>query len=110
MKQYLIDELRPGDYEKLKSYMDMTFGSAKLGGIYRILLEDKLLSDVQREHAECAPFYLSVELLQDRVACELLVRSENKIRCNCIAYTTPEQRNHFIALIDAIFEKLEIIT
>ncbi len=110
MKQYLIDELRPGDYEKLKAYMDMTFGAAKLDGVYRILLEDELLSDVQQQHSECAPFYLSAELLSDHIACELLVRAENKIRCNCIAYATPAQRNHFIALIDTIFEKLEIIT
>ncbi len=90
--------------------MDMTFGTAKLNGVYRILLEEDMLNDIQRQHSECAPFYLSVELLQDRIACELLVRSENKIRCNCIAYATPEQRDHFIARIDAIFEKLEIIT
>jgi hypothetical protein len=34
MKQYVIDELRPEDHNKIKKYLDETYGSAEIGGIY----------------------------------------------------------------------------
>ena len=36
MKQYLVDELRPHDYEALKNYLDEQFGQAEMDGIYWI--------------------------------------------------------------------------
>ncbi len=34
----------------------------------------------------------------DRLSCEFLVRSEQIIRCNCVANATPEQRSQDQAL------------
>jgi len=110
MKQYVIDELRPNDFEKLKAYLDMTFGVSEVEGLYRITIDENLLTEIQREHRECGPFYLAVELEPDKIACELLARPKNRIRCNCIGYATEEQRNQFIRMIDGFFEQLEIMT
>ncbi len=110
MKQYVIDELRPHDFEKLKAYLDTTFGVSEVEGLYRIPIEEELLTDIQREHHECGPFYLAAELEPDKLACELLARPKNRIRCNCIGYATEAQRNHFIRRIDGIFEQLEMMT
>ena len=53
---------------------------------------------------------MSAELEPDRIACELLVRPRNRIRCNCIGYADENQRSHFIRMMDSIFEQLELIT
>jgi len=110
MKQYIIDELRLEDYTKLNDYFKEHFEAASLPGIYRVNLTKDLLTNLQLSHDECGPFYFALELSENCVICEFLVRSENKIRCSCIAYANDLQRNWLINLIDSVLEKLEIIT
>jgi hypothetical protein len=52
----------------------------------------------------------SIDLEEDRLALELLVRIKNRVRCVCIAYASKDQRNWIIGALDAIFEKLNIAT
>ena len=110
MKQYVIDELRPADYKTLKNYLDERYGSPVMDGIYWIPVEAEMLTDIQSEHVECRPQFFAVDLDDNRLACELLVRSKNRMRCDCIHYATENQRNWLIGLIDDIFERLHIKT
>lgn len=110
MKQYVIDELRPDDHNKLQEHLDRKFGAAHLGGIYWVRIDDALLNQTQTEHGKCRPFYFAIELTPDCLACELLVRTRNTVRCACIGYTTEKQRNWLIRTIDQIFSELEIKT
>ena len=41
---------------------------------------------------------------------ELLVRTKNRVRCDCIAYADEKQFVWLIQYIDAVFEKLDIMT
>jgi hypothetical protein len=43
-----------------------------------------------------------------QVSFELLVRSSQILRCNCIAYATREQRDFILAFADSMLEKLDI--
>ena len=110
MKQYVIDELRYQDYERIQAYFDEFFGESDLGGIYWLPLDPEMLTEVQAAHTSCQPFYFALELAQDRLSCELLVRTRNRIRCDCIAYANEPQRNWIIKVIDIVLEKLEVIT
>ena len=103
MKQYIIDELRLEDHENIKAYLYEKYGAPKLGGIYWIPLDTEMLTDIQASHAECRPYYFALDLEFDRMACELLVRSERRMRCNCVGYATEKQRNWLIAVVDAMF-------
>ena len=109
MRQYMIDELRPTDYDRLKAYLDTHFAVADVEGLYWVELEAAHLADIQKTHADCGPFYFAMELLPDRLACELLVRSKNRIRCDCIRYAPEIQRNWIIHKVDAIFNELKLI-
>lgn len=109
MKQYVIDELRLEDYDKLKSYLDTHFAVPTFEGLYRLPLEAQMLSQVQKTHVACQPFYFALELLPDCLACELLVRTNNRVRCDCIEVATENQRNWLIQTIDALFDRLEIM-
>jgi hypothetical protein len=110
MKQYTIDEIRYPDYEKIKKYLDDTFGESGVDGLYWLPVEDELLSEVQKTHTSCAPFFMALELEEDRLIGELLVRTRKRVRCDCICYADERQRNWLIQQVDAIFEKLGIIT
>ena len=110
MKQYVIDELRLTDYELLKTYLSEHYGPAAMGNIYWIPVEHGLLTEVQKTHRQCQPHYFAVNLAENRMALELLVRTQSSMRCDCIRYATEAQRNWLIALIDGIFNKLAIMT
>jgi hypothetical protein len=108
MKQYVIDELRPEDNKKIKKYLDQNLYFSGIDGIYWIHLDQELLNAGQLKHTQCQPFYCAVNLKPNQMACELLVRSENRIKCNCIDYATERQRNWLIQHIDSLFHSLEI--
>ena len=110
MKHYVIDELRPGDYEKLRTCLDERYGPCRMGGIYWIPLPDDLPTGLQASHAECRPHYFAVDLEFDRISFEFLVRSQNRMRCDCIAYATNAQREWLMRFADNLMEELELIT
>ena len=110
MKQYVVDELRPDDYKKVKAYLDEKFDSSDIDGLYWITIDQENLTDIQAEHTECQPFYFAIELKPDIMACELLIRTKRRVRCDCISYATEKQLSRLIRFVDGIFDKLEIIT
>ena len=110
MKQYVVDELRPEDYEALKKYLDEEIGPAEMDGIYWLPVPADLLADIQLQHEQCHPHVLALDLDQNRIACELLVRTKTRIRCDCIQYATEQQRNWLIAMIDNIFNRLKVMS
>jgi len=110
MKQYVIDEIRLQDYGKIKAYLDDTLGQSGVDGLYWLPVDESILSEVQKAHADCAPFFMALELGEDRLSGELLIRTRNRVRCDCIHYADDRQRNWLIRTVDAIFEKLEIVT
>ena len=110
MKQYVIDELRPEDHRKVKQYLDENYGPVEMGGIYWVPLAAEVLTQIQQQHADCQPFYAAIELQEDQLALEMLVRTKKKIRCACIGYAEEQQRNWLIDQVEAIFERLGVIT
>ena len=108
MKQYVIDELEPAETEKLKEYLNQYFGPAMMGNIYWVPLAAEQYTDLQRSHTDCHPLFFAVELKPDALSCEFLIRTHDRVRCDCIAYATKPQRDWFINYIDSIFEQLEI--
>jgi len=106
----VIDELRPGEADRLKDYFQGAFGPPEMGNLFWIPVPEDLLSETQLAHKACRPFYFVVELDDDRLTCELLVRTRAVIRCDCIRYAGAGQREWLISTIDTVFDKLGIIT
>ena len=109
MKQYVVDELRPGDHEKLKAYLDENLAYAGLDGLYWKPIDITVLTDTQAAHTQCAPFYVALVLTPESLSCELLVRTRNRMRCDCMGYATTEQRDWIIGWLDGVFNQLGII-
>jgi hypothetical protein len=108
MKQYIIDELRYIDYEKIKLFLDENPGASEIEGIYWLPIEKELLTEEQASHDECLPLYFVIDLNPERISCELLVRTKNKIKCTCIGYADEKQRNRLIRYMDDMLDQLEI--
>jgi hypothetical protein len=108
MKQYVVDQLRYPDYEKLKAFLDQNYGEAAMGAVYWLVLDQEVLSPIQRDHRECQPHAAAVELEETHLSLELLVRTPHRIRCDCIAYATQEQRDWLIRRVDDILKQLNI--
>jgi hypothetical protein len=110
MKQYVVDELRPEDHRKLKVYLDEKYAASGFEGLYWMPLDEQMLEPIQAAHADCQPFYFGVELCDDRLIGELLVRTNQRSRCECIRYASQRQMNWLVQAMDAIFTLLEIKT
>ena len=108
MKQYVMDELRPEDYEKIKKYMDRRFEVSSMGGLYWIALDQDILNDEQTRHADCQRQYFAAELSETVLCCELLVRSRDRLKCDCMAYADDRQRNWLMGRMDSMLDELEI--
>lgn len=110
MKQYVIDEIRSEDYKQIKDFLEKEYGKPELGGIYWVPVAQTLLTSLQAAHHSCQPFYVALELEPGRLCCELLIRTKQRVRCDCMDYTNEEQRNWIIDGIDRMFKQLDIIT
>ncbi|MCU0589294.1 MAG: hypothetical protein MUF52_14230 [Syntrophobacteraceae bacterium] len=109
MKQYVIDQLRESDYQKIMNYLDLKADRTAIDGIYWVNLPERLYSEIQQEHAQCQPHYFAASLDFSQISFELLVRSRQIIRCSCIAYATPAQREYILRFADDMLEQLGIL-
>ncbi len=108
MKQYVIDEIRFEDYEKIRAWFDKNKDDSAIDGIYWLLIDEKVLNETQLAHLKCRPFYFVIELEPTRISCELLVRTRNTVRCDCMKYATDEQFLWLVRRIDSMLDALEI--
>ena len=99
MRYFLIDDLRAEETRRLCEHLDAMDLGAGLDGIYWLPIPAHMLSAVQKEHeSQCGP---SLRL-------ELLVRARGRIRCECVAYASPELQRHMMDYITDTLKELKI--
>ncbi len=108
MRQIVIDELSPMERDNIDSYLKRLLKMGPMIGLYWLVLPEELYSEKQQGHDDCSPFYLGVEVEQQRVRFELLVRSEANLHCTCIAHANTVQRQFVLDFIDKMVEKEHI--
>ena len=110
MRQYMLDEIARNDIPRVREYLNQHAVSASLDGIWWVDLPEDLLSPEQFSHQDCRPFRFAVELGDDFVRFELLIRSRETMRCACIGYATRQQRDFILAFADRLVEELALRT
>ncbi|MGD0827728.1 MAG: hypothetical protein ABSA09_06525, partial [Desulfobaccales bacterium] len=75
MKQYLLDEIARADLPRVREYLSGHAVTSSLEGIWWVDLPEDLLSPEQFEHRQCRPFRFAVELGENFVRFEFLIRS-----------------------------------
>ncbi len=108
MRQYVVDELRKGELDRVKQYLEKQCEPGGVDRLYWLEIPDDLLSDIQIDHRDCRPFCIGIEVTDDSVVFEMLIRSRQKLRCSCIAYASEQQRQFILNFADRLVKETEI--
>ena len=108
MRQIMVDELTREERDNIDSYLKRTLKPGPLAGLYWMTVPQDLLAEAQQGHEQCGPFYVAVELEEDTIRFELLIRSQTNLHCSCIAYATPAQRDFVLRFVDTMLEEEHI--
>ena len=108
MRQIIIDDLTKEEQANIDNYLKRTLKPGSIEGMYWLPLPDDLFAGAQQGHDKCGPFYFGVELGDDRLICELLVRSQSNLHCSCISYATPAQRDFLLRFLDTLLAEEQI--
>lgn len=111
MRCYLIEDFYPEQLQKITAALSGKGWAGSLDGIFYLPVPETLLTETQRKHAgECGPhiFVLEAVEAEGTLKLELLVRAQNKLRCECVMYATPAQREYIISFLDDFIRHLDI--
>jgi hypothetical protein len=111
----MLDEIARGDIPRVREYLNEHATASSLADIWWVDLPEDLLSPEQFEHQQCRPFRFAVEVGEMQVGdsflrFELLIRSEQTMRCACLGYATRQQRDFILAYADRLVEELALRT
>ncbi len=110
MRSLLIDELTVKDVARLREYLDSVATASEVRGLYWITLPEEALTPLQQGHGDCRPHRFAVELDDDWLKIEFLIRPAVGLRCPCCGMAGPEQREHILAWADDLVERLGLAT
>ena len=100
MRQIVIDEISREERANIHNYLKRNAQAGAMEGMFWLPLPERLLAEAQHGHEGCGPYFFGIELTDDRLVFELLVRSKTNLHCSCISYATPEQRDFLLAFVD----------
>lgn len=104
MRQLVVDQLSREERDNLDSYLKRSLSQGSMEGIFWLDLPRDLIAEAQMDHEQCGPFCFAVELEDEALRLELLVRSRSNMHCSCIAYATPAQRDFALQFFDTMLE------
>lgn len=108
MRQFLVDEIPRRLMEEIDAYLKERVVPSGLDKVYWLELPPDLLSPLQRDHPHCGPHYLAIELGKDFVKFEFLVRSRQRLRCDCVHYATPVQETFLLNFAQTLIQALDL--
>ena len=102
MRQFLVDELTREERANIDSYLKRTLKPGPIEGLFWLAVPPDLIGAEQTGHEECGPFYFAIELTEDSLRFEFLVRSQANLHCSCIAYASTLQRDFVLKFVDTL--------
>lgn len=110
MRAIVLDEVSRADLDKLAEHLRAVAEPSSLPDVFWLNLPADLLSPEQMDHASCGPHRVACVLEEESFRLELLVRSEQTMRCSCVGYATRQQRDFLFAFVDRLIEELDLKT
>jgi hypothetical protein len=108
MRQLVVDQLSREEWQNLESHLKRTVRPGPMVGLFWLDVPPDLWGAAQQGHERCAPFFFSIELSEDKIIFELLVRSGNTLHCSCISYADPAQWDFLFRFIENILAEERI--
>lgn len=103
MQAFVVDALTKEEVRRLAQVLPQYTQPSPVDGLYWIPLPEEVLAPVQKAHVDCQPHYLAVELGEDFISFEFLVRNFQRVRCDCICPATDPQKLFVLELAKKIF-------
>lgn len=108
MRQLLIDELQKPEMERLTASLARCTTPGPIEGLFWLPVPQDLLAKTQLEHQDCGPFHFAIDLGEDSIRFEMLVRAKATLHCNCTAYATSGQRDFLLNFVDRLLREEDI--
>ncbi len=109
MRMYTIEQLTEADTEGLRTYLDDMDLRSSIEDVYWLPVPESLLTPIQSEHREkCGPYCMALEVENQAVRLELLIRGLGCISCRCLSFASVDLRNLMIAYLEDILSELKI--
>jgi len=108
MRQYVIDQLTKEERQAVLNHLSDSALAGPINDLFWLPLPADLMAPEQRSHPDCGPFYFAIEVEEERVTFELLVRSQSTLHCSCITHANARQRNFILDYVDRMAEKLSL--
>lgn len=110
MRQYFVDEISADDVQRISEHLTACAQPAPMQGLFWVDLPEDILSPSQYSHKGCKPFCFSIEVGDDFVKFEFLIRSRQTLRCDCIEYANKMQRDFIMNFADNMLSDKNIRT
>ena len=110
MRSYMIDEIKASDIENINAFLNENAVSSGLDRLFWVEIPQDLLGEIQFQHKDCQPHVFAVELGDDWVRMEFLIRSMKNMQCTCPAYCTEQQQRFIINFALGMLEQLDVST
>ena len=109
MRWYGIDDITAEDTAKLTATLTEMELTSGMDGLFWLPVPHELLSPMQREHLEsCGPHVMGLEVEENSVRLELLVRARGRMRCDCVHYAAADLRDSMIAWLENLLADMGI--
>jgi hypothetical protein len=110
MRQVVLDELQPADLDQVRRWLDQNAEPSPMNDLYWVEVTDEYLTPGQSSAADDRPFRFAVEVGDDWVKFELLVRSRPNMRSPHTTYAEARQRNFILDFMDRMIADLGLRT
>ncbi len=97
MEEEIVIPCSPVQKTELKKYLDQLEFASSIPGLYWLPVPKEMLSKVQSEHLEsCGPYALALDTEGEGIVLETLVRAQNQLHCECIAFASAGLLQHMV--------------
>ncbi len=110
MRSYLIDEISPSHMEKIMTFLKENSAASHLEGLFWVHIPEDLLDRTQFQHRTCRPHAFAVEVGENWVKLEFLIRSLNNMNCVCQGYGSKQQIDFIIRYAHNLIKHLGVKT
>lgn len=87
----------------IRQYFNQLELESSIPDLYWLPVPEELLSDLQAEHlSTCGPYALALEICEEGLSLETLVRAQNQLHCECIAFASPELVQHMLDYLNLV--------
>ncbi len=106
MHSYLIDELTEDQTNSIIKRLDAMDLQSAVEGVYLLPIPKHLHNSIQNEHLDkCGPYVMALEIYEDCLRLELLVRAKSALHCNCVSYAQTELEQYMMRYVDSLLSQ-----